>query len=219
MQNQFKPKELREIQKEILKGISLKDQFTEIKLIAAFDITFTKNKYACSSLVFEYPSLKLIEKKNSTGEELMPYSPNFSAFREGPQIIELFKQLENKPDILITNSHGALHPNKVGLASYIGVLLNKPTIGVFKNLIFGRLDQDNILFDQDLKGKALKTKEHAKPVFITPGHGISIESSYKIIKNTIRDHKMPLPIHLAHKYANKLKKQLKVSSVPQNQDH
>ena len=201
--------ELKRIEKDVLKGVSIKDVLTEIKTIAAFDIGFSGTKVICSCVVFNYPSMEVIEEKHTISEELMPYSPNLIAFREGPPITDLYRDLENNPDILIVDGFGVLHPSKAGVASYVGVLLNKPVIGISKELIYGNLDEDKVMFNNELKGYAVKAKEFARPVFITPGHNITAEKAVELIKNTVvAEFKLPLPLHLAHKKTNKIKKEM-----------
>lgn len=203
--------ELKEIEKQVLKGISLKDSEIVVKKAAAFDIGFSGNKVVCSAIVFDFETLEIVEEKSKVSEELMPYSPNLIAFREGPAIIDLYRELENKPDILIVDGHGALHPNKVGVASYVGVLLNKPTIGVSKELVYGNLDEDKIMFNNEIKGYAIKAKEFANPVYITAGHGLSIDKSVEIVKKTVvPEFKLPLPMHLAHKMTNRIKNDINI---------
>ena len=201
-------KELKEIEKNILKGIKLEDNFSKPKLIAGFDICYIGKKYNCVAVVIDIETRKEIEKKGVEGEEVMPYSPTLTAFREGPPILEAYRSLENKPDILLVKGSGAINPNKVGLASYVGVMLNKPCIGVAKELIYGRLDEDNIIYNNELKGRAIKTKPYANPDYISPGHNISLNSSIEVVKKVIdEEYKLPLPLHLAHKYVNKIKKE------------
>lgn len=201
--------ELKTIEKEVLKGINMNDININIQKAAAFDISFSGNKIICSAVVFSFPDLKVIEEKTKITDELMPYSPNTIAFREGPAIIDLYRELKNISDVLIIDGSGALHPNKVGVASYVGVILNKPTIGVAKELIYGNLDEDKIIFNNEIKGYAIKAKEFANPVFVTVGHNVSIEKATEIVRKTvIQEFKLPLPMHLAHKLTNKIKKEL-----------
>jgi len=200
-------KELKEIEKKILKGINLDNSVTNIKLLAAFDIAYSKNKYICAAVVLNFETNEIIEKKIITGEEIMPYSPKLAVFREGPVILETYRSLDNKPDVLMIKGDGMLNKFKVGLASYVGVLINKPTIGVSKDLLFGRLDEDRIMVDNEMRGMALKTKQFANPVYVTPGHKINLEKSVEVVKKfIIEPYKLPLPLHLAHKLANKEKK-------------
>ena len=207
MKNGVDFKELKEIEKRILKGINLNDSFSSVKTIGAFDIAYLGDKYNCVAVVMNIESKEEIETKTVSGDEIIPYSPNLVAFREGPAVIEAYRSLENKPDILIVKGEGVVKPNLLGLASYVGVILNKPCIGVAKELIHGRLDEDRIIYNEDLKGYGVKTKQFANPVYVTPGHNISIGSAVEIIKKlNIEPYKLPLPLHLAHKYVNKLKK-------------
>src|SRR3989344_2218695 len=192
MKNGVDFKELKEVEKRVLKGIGLKDSVTNPKTVAAFDIAYIGNKYNCVAVVIDLESMKEIEKKTVSGEEIIPYSPSLVAFREGPAVLEAYRSLENKPDVLIVKGNGALHPHKVGLASYVGVILNKPCIGVSKELIYGRLDEDRILFDEELKGIAIKTKQFANPVYVMPGHGISLDTAVGIIRKlSIEPYKLP----------------------------
>lgn len=197
-------KELKEVEKTIAKGISLKNSFTNVKTIAGFDVAYLGKKYFCAAVVIDLETKQEIERKITNGEEIMPYSPNLAVFREGPVIVEAYRSLENKPDVLVVKGNGVLKEHKIGLASYVGVLVNKPCIGVAKELLFGRLDEDKILVDEKIKGMAIKTKQFANPVYITPGHGIDLDTSVELIKKmSVEDYKLPLVLHLAHKYANK----------------
>ena len=208
MKNGVDIRELKEIEKKILKGINTSDKLTNPKTVGGFDIAYIKNKYLCCAIVVNFETKEIIEKKIVSGEEIMSYSPNLASFREGPAIIDAYRSLEKKPDVLIVKGCGALNKYKVGLASYVGVLLNKPCIGVSKDLMFGRLDEDKIIGDNEIRGIAIKTKEFANPIFISPGHKINLEKSVEIVKELcIEPYKLPLPLHLAHKYVNKEKKQ------------
>ncbi len=210
MKNGVDFKELKEIEKKILKGINLNDIVSSVKIVVGFDIAYTNKKYNCVVVVFDLETMKEIETKTISGEEIIPYSPNMVAFREGPAILEAYRSLENKPDVLIIKGNGFLHTTKIGLASYVGVLLNKPCIGVAKELTYGKLEEDKIMFDFKIRGVAIRTKEFANPVYVTPGHNISIETSVDIVRKLIVEpYKMPLPLQLAHKYVNKIKKENK----------
>ncbi len=201
------PKELKEIEKSILKGINLSDQNSKIKTVAGFEIKYSNKTYHCCGVVLDLETKEEKEHKEVSGQEIMSYSPTFIAFREGPAIIEAYRLLEQKPDLLIVKGNGALHKNKVGLASYVGVILNKPCIGVSKNLMYGNVEEDKIFFENELKGVAVKTKEFSNPVYVTTGHNMSVESAGEIIKKLIKEpYKMPLPLHLAHKYLSEIKK-------------
>jgi len=202
--------ELKEIEKRILEGIKLEDSFSDHKTIAAFDVGYIGNKYVCAAVVIDIKSKEIIERNQIDGEEVMPYSPNLAAFREGPVIVNAFRSLNNRPEILMVKGMGVIHPKKAGLASYVGVMRNKSCFGVSKELAFGTLEEDKVMFNNEIKGIALKAKPYAKPVYITPGHNITLNTSVEITKKLIDgQYKLPIPLHLAHKLVNKLKNEKK----------
>ena len=103
MKNGVDFKELKDIEKRILKGINLSDNFSIVKTVAAFDIAYTGNKYNCVAVVLDLETKQETEKKTVTGEEIIPYVPSLVAFREGPAVIAAYRELENKPDVLIAD--------------------------------------------------------------------------------------------------------------------
>ena len=206
MKKDFDLKDFMDIEKKILKAINFNDNINDIKTVASFEIKSFNKKYKCCAVVVDYNDLKELEVNYTEGEELMSYSPRTIPFREGPIIIEAYRSLKIKPDVLIIRGDGALRRSKVGLVSYVGVLINKPTIGVTKELIHGTLNEDNIIINDEVKGFALKIKELANPVYISPGHGLSLSKSVEIVKKvSLSEYKLPFPMHLAHKYISKVK--------------
>jgi deoxyribonuclease V len=202
-------KRLEQEQKDLAKKITLKDEFKKIKTIAGVDQSYTSNKIISAIILMNYETLEVIEKNYSIQEEKFPYIPGFLAYRDSPAIIEAYNNLKTKPDILILDGHGILHPRGLGLASHISLLLDIPTIGVAKNLLYGKPEKDLILINRRPRGVMLKTKEHAKPIYISPGNKITLSTAVKIIRHCMKEHKLPEPLYLAHKYATKIKNSLK----------
>ncbi len=194
----------RTIQRDIAEKISLEDKFKKIRKVVGFDLAFSKDNVICAAIVVDYKSLKVLEKRYVICKETIGYIPTFLTFREGPPILEVYKRLENKPDILLFDGNGILHPLRVGIASHIGVVLKKPSIGVAKSLLCGELKGDYIYMDNEKVGYRLKNKRF-KPIYISPGHRISLESSVRIARKLIRNHRLPEPLILAHRYANETK--------------
>ena len=200
-------KDIKEVYKKIKEAISFTDQIKEVKRIAAIDIIFSKEKIYCAALVFSYPDLKLLEKRSLKSKEIIKHSPSLVGYREGVPIIETYKLLENEPDVILISKPGTIDTTKISSPAYVGVLLNKPTIGISDELVFGRLDVDKIMFQDQERGLAIRSKEHSKPIYIAPGYGLSIEKAVEITKNCLGEYKYPLPLHLAHKKAIKIKKE------------
>jgi deoxyribonuclease V len=202
---------LRDIQRSIAHDVILEDQLPleAIKKIGAFDCAQLGDKLICAAIVVEFPSMKVIERKFLIKKASMPYVPGYLAFREGPLMLELYYKLENDPDLLMVDGHGVAHPVGCGIACYIGVELHKPTIGVAKSLLIGQIDGDNILMDGTPVGKLVQTRQFANPVFVTPGHLVSIETAAELVKRcVVPPHKLPEPVHIAHRFASKTRDRL-----------
>jgi deoxyribonuclease V len=121
--------------------------------------------------------------------------------------MEAFNKLDNKPDVLIVKGNGILHPRRIGMASHVGILLDMATIGFTKNLMLGEVREKTIYVEKEARGYELITREHARPVYISPGNKVSLKTSLEVIKNCLRyPNKLPIPLHLAHKCGNNIKK-------------
>lgn len=206
-------KKLEQEQLKLAKKIVVKDDFLEINTIAGYDAAYTGSKMIAVVVVLDYKTLELIEEKHIITQPKVPYIPTFLSYRETPAIIEAFSLLENKPDLLMCDANGILHPRKMGCASHIGLLLDIPTIGVAKKLLCGEEKDGKIIFDGDTRAFVIDTKEHAKPIYVSPGHRVGLKSALSITKHClIEGNKMPEPIRLAHKIAAKEKSKLKSQS-------
>lgn len=206
--------ELKKEQRKLAEKISLQDHFTKIKTVGGVDCAQIKNKLVACVTVCEISSLKLIEKKTAFLYDPLPYRPGFLAYREMPAIIEAFNKLEKEPDVLLVDGSGILHPRRLGMASHLGLALNKPTIGLTKKLFIGRIEKNKIYLGKDLVGLVVKTKEQAKPLYLSPGHLISLGTALKIIQETVKPpHKLPEPLHLAHRFAKKEVKKLRENKL------
>lgn len=202
---------LRDIQRSIAQDVILEDQLPldKITKIGAFDCAQMGDKLICGAIVVEFPSMKVIERQYLIKRASMPYIPGYLAFREGPLMLELYYKLENDPDVLMVDGHGVAHPVGCGIACYIGVELHKPTIGVAKSLLLGQIEGEDISMDAMKVGKIVQTRQFAKPVFVTPGHLISIETAAELVKRcVVPPHKLPEPVHIAHRYASKIRDRL-----------
>ena len=201
---------LKEDQLKLAKKVVVKDEFEKKEFIGGVDQAFLDNKVISAIVVCEFPSMKIIEKKHAIVEAAMPYIPGFLSFREAPAIIEAFNLLEQRPDILLVDGNGILHPRKIGLASHVGISLNVPTIGVAKNLLCGQIKPDKkITYQDDVIGMELVTREFAKPLYISPGHKVCLRTALKTVKECMREpHKLPEPLHHAHRYSKEVRREM-----------
>ena len=110
---------------------------------------------------------------------------------------------------MIFDGNGILHPRKFGMASHMGVLLDITSIGIAKKLMIGDVKGNRVYVDKELRGEIIATREHSKPIYVSPGNKISLKTSVEIVKNCIKTpHKLPEPLHLAHRYANEIREKI-----------
>ncbi|MBN1544626.1 endonuclease V [Candidatus Woesearchaeota archaeon] len=199
-------RDLKKEQLKLAKKVTVKDDFDEINYIGGCDQAFIDNKVISAVVVLEYKTLKMVEKKHAVADAPIQYIPGFLSYRESPAVVEAVSKLDQKPDLLMVDGNGILHPRKIGMASHLGILLDMPTIGIAKKLLLGEEKDGKIIVEGEARGVTLKTKEHAKPIYISPGHRVSLKTAEEVVKRCmVEKHKMPEPLHEAHKYSNKVR--------------
>lgn len=202
-------KKLKEEQAKLAKKVIIRDITKNIKTIGGVEQAFVENKILSVIVVCDYKDFKVIENKYSVVDAKIPYISGFLFYREGPAIIETFNKLEQKPDVLIVNGNGILHPRRIGMASQLGILLDTATIGVTKRLMLGEVKEKTIYVEKEARGYEFISREHANPIYVSPGHKVSLKTSMEIVKKSIKyPHKLPEPLHLAHKHSNKIRKEM-----------
>jgi deoxyribonuclease V len=196
--------ELKKEQLRLAKKVITKDDFDELNYVAGCDQANLAGKVVSSVVVLDYKTLKVVERKYAVADAPMQYIPGFLSYRESPAVVEAVSKLEQKPDLLIVDGNGILHPRKLGMASHLGILLDLPTIGIAKKLSMGEEKDGKVLVDGDKRAVVLKTKEHSKPIYVSIGHRVSLKTAEEVVRKClVEKHKLPEPLHEAHKYSNK----------------
>ena len=199
-------KKIRQEQIELSKKIKLKNNFSEIVTVAGIDVAYPKNEfdYCCGAcVVMDYRTKKIVEEKTILRKTNFPYIPTYFAFRELPILEKLVKILESNPTIIMFDGNGLLHPYKFGIASHAGVNLRISSIGVAKKKLCGRIEKNTVKMDGRNIGYVFFSSNKIKnPIFISPGHNISFETSIKVVKH-FSVHKIPEPLRNAHNLAIK----------------
>jgi deoxyribonuclease V len=211
------PTEAIALQKELSAQIILKDDFKKIKTLAGADLALSENKKEAYAgvIVFEFPSLKEIERIYTVEPLTFPYIPGLLSFREGPILLKAFEKLKNQPDLILFDGQGIAHPRRLGIASHMGLLLDRPTIGCAKSLLCGKYKEPGIkrgsgspLIDHgEVIGAVLRTRDGVNPIFISVGHRISLESAIKIVLQCHSGFRIPKPTREADIFVGQLKKE------------
>src|SRR3989338_7184178 len=201
-----------EFKKEQLKlapKILVQDGFDKVKTIGGAECFTMGNNILACIVVCKADSFEVIETKIYLLTDPLSYHPEFVAYREMPALIEAYNLLETEPDVLFVYGSGILHPRKMGLADHLGLILNKPTIGITEKLPLGLVEQGKVFLGVEIRGFEVKTKEFANPIYISPGHLMSLGSALQLTAKTIcYPHKVPEPLQLARKIGRKKMKEL-----------
>ncbi len=208
------PKEAVEVQKRLKGDVRLVPLAAPPKIIGGCDVSmnmFAKDGFA-GFVSLSYPDLAEVGHAVEKGPIPFPYIPGLLSFREIPMLMRAWERLAPKPDVLIVDGVGIAHPRRLGLASHLGLMLGIPTVGCAKSVLVGRYEAPkeeqfatSALTDPatgEVLGMALRTKRKVRPVFVSPGHLITLREAVELVKSCVRAHRLPEPTRLAHDTVN-----------------
>jgi len=202
-------KKLEDEQEKLAKELVIKDSidFSAAERVGAIANAFFQNKIISACIVVS-PEMEVLEQEYFQDKMKFPYIPGFRAYRELPTMIEAFNKLEEKPDVFFISGHGIAHP-RLGIASHFSISTGIPTIGIADSLLVGEVKKEDIVLNGKKVGKVLQSKQGSRPLYVSPGNLISIETAYELTKKFIKlPHKLPEPLHLANKYSKDIRKEL-----------
>ncbi len=201
-------------EKLVIKPLDL----NKVELAAAVDVSYKKqaNSASCALVVFNFKNQAIVEIITAHSEIKFPYIPGLLAFREIPPILEALKKADHDIDMIICEGHGISHPRGFGFASHLGVMLNIPTIGVAKNLLFGVVGGERHLISEFYISKVINPGNNEaiaysvekisgnrslKPVYVSPGHLTDLKTSLDVFLRISGKHRMPEVLRIAHRYS------------------
>ncbi len=197
------------------KKIICEDYLPEkISLVAGVDVAYTKNLSIGAVAVLDYDSLGLVESQTAMCKTCFPYIPTLLSFREVAPSILCIRKLRKQPDVFLVDGHGFAHPYRCGFASHLGLVIRKPTIGVAKSILVGEVNrtaENDFAFlkhKEEVVGAEVITRKGQRPVYVSVGHRISLETAVKIVKRCTCSSRIPEPILKAHEIANKIKQKI-----------
>ena len=210
------PKEAVRIQEELRKKLILRPPRKEFRTIAAADVSYsrTDDRLYAAFLLFSYPGLTLRETASARGKVSFPYIPGLLTFREAPILLQAFSRLNTDPDLILFDGQGTAHPRSMGIAAHLGILVNRPSIGCAKSRLYGAEAEPGLVqgsFVLLVKGDRtvgmiVRTRTGVKPVYVSPGHKMDLDTSVKMVLSCCRGYRIPEPLRQAHIFVNRLRK-------------
>lgn len=195
--------EIISLQEKLAKKVSTENRLpTKIKRICGIDVCYKKNIGYGVAVIYDKDKQKILQVAKSTVRVSFPYLPGLFMLRESNPIQITLKKLTKHFDVLLIDANGQLHPRKFGLACYIGLLFDKPSIGVAKKLLCGKVKPDHTV---ELGGKTIGYEiiKNEKKIYVSVGHKISLKAAVKIVKEIILNDFQPEPLRLADLFSKK----------------
>jgi deoxyribonuclease V len=186
------------------------------RTVAGADISFdlgSDTVYA-GIVVLALPGLELVEEAGVTTRVRFPYVPGLLSFREAPPLLEAWERLRTEPDVVMLDGQGSAHPRRMGIASHLGLFLQRPTLGCAKSRLVGRFEEPGpergewspLLDRGEQVGAALRTKRRTRPIFVSPGHLLDLPGALQLALACGGGYRVPEPTRRAHLFVNALRR-------------
>ena len=211
--NRITPRAAISLQKKLAPLVSETSALPEkVARFVGCDATYLRGTTVAAATLVNYDNLALLKTKFIRERTRFPYIPGLLAFREGPVVVRAIRALRANSYVCLVDAHGLAHPRKFGLACFVGVALNRPTIGVAKSLLYGWV-RGNQVVDHDGYpiAELVALPQSGKTVYVSVGHRVSLKDAVEIVKRCLTP-RGPAPIIFAHDEVTKNKWQIKKSN-------
>ena len=213
------PAEAIRIQAVLREQLTLEWDGRAVTTLGGIDVGLEENTARAAIVVLSYPDLAPLEGVTADVPLVFPYVPGLLAFREGPAILAAWEKLQTRPDLLMFDGQGIAHPRGLGIASQMGLWLERPSVGVAKSRLYGhhvapgprRGEWAKLRDERDperIIGAVLRTREGVNPVYISPGHLIDLPTCVEFVLRCCGKYRLPEPTRWAHKVAGGEKLQI-----------
>jgi len=208
----LEPNQAVQVQLALRERLVLSWQHRPVSTIGGVDVGLGEETARAAIVVLRYPDLTPIEGVTAEVPLVFPYVPGLLAFREGPAILAAWDRLQTRPDLLMFDGQGIAHPRGIGIASQMGLWLERPTIGVAKSRLYGhhaatgpRRGDWAALYDEKEQNKVigavLRTREGVSPLYVSPGHLIDVPTCIEFVLRCCTQYRLPEPTRWAHRVA------------------
>lgn len=200
------------IQQRLRNSVNTEDNLPQVETVAGVDVGFEEDGAITRAavVVLTFPDLQVRAQSIARRPTTFPYIPGFLSFREIPAVLDALSQLDTLPDLLLCDGQGLAHPRRFGIACHLGVLTGLPAIGVAKSLLVGthnpvpdeRGAWQPLLHRGEVVGAALRTRIGTKPLYISPGHRVSLPTAIDYVMRCTTKYRLPETTRQAHKLAS-----------------
>lgn len=203
----------RKLQAELARSVILADGFGEVRTLAGFDVGFEDQGATtrAAAVLLDATTLAPLEEHVARVPTTMPYIPGLLSFRELPALAAALGMLSRTPDLVMVDGHGIAHPRRLGIAAHFGIATGLPSIGVAKKPLSGRFEEpgdvagarEPLRDGDETLGWVIRSKARCRPLFVSPGHRVSVESAATWVLHSLRGYRLPEPTRLADRLASR----------------
>ncbi|HOX36350.1 MAG TPA: deoxyribonuclease V [Candidatus Brocadiia bacterium] len=182
-------------------------------LVAGCDVSYARHddRFFAGVIVLRLSDFQVVDSATAVVKSPFPYVPGLLSFREAPALLDAFKALKTKPDVVIADGQGLAHPRRFGLACHLGLFLDMPVLGCAKSRLIGEYvepgprkgERTALIQEGERIGTVLRTRDRVKPVFVSVGHMTSLQTSEDVVMRCLRGYRLPEPTRQAHILVNK----------------
>lgn len=194
------------LQRDLADLVELRPLKKAPRLVAAVDADYGDNCTYAAAVLCDYRNCSVpIERKTVVRPTPFPYLPGYLALREAPAALDALCELSRRPDVLLVDGQGIAHPRRFGIACHLGVVARLPTIGCAKTHLIGtylepgerRGEWSPLRVDGEVVGAVLRTQTDVKPVFVSPGHLVTLQDAIEVVLHCSPHYRVPEPLRLA----------------------
>ena len=197
------------IQRELCGRVCVTPLDRQPEVVAGVDVSVKGGWARAAVVLLSYPALNPFQAVVADMAVSFPYVPGLLAFREGPVVLAALEQLDDRPDVLMFDAQGLAHPRRMGLATHLGVLLDVPAVGCAKSRLCGTYVEPDeqkgcwepLVDKEEVIGAVVRTRSRVRPVFVSVGHRVDLETSVSLVLGCAPRYRLPEPTRWAHRVA------------------
>lgn len=185
-------------------------------LVAGADLSISrgaKRGYA-GIVVIDAETMDTVDEAAAGVDVHFPYIPGYLSFRELPPLLAAWNRLRKRPDVVVFDGHGTAHPRRFGIACHGGLLFDTPSIGCGKSILVGThepLGEERgatapLVHNGETIGMAVRTRTGVKPVYVSPGHLMDLETAVRIVLEMTTGYREPETTRRSHRLVNEVRR-------------
>jgi len=216
------PAVARELQEELRLRVRLTPFSAPVSRVAGVDAAFLGDRVVAAAVLLRYPELTVEEEATATAPIPLPYVPGLLSFREGPAVLAALDRLAGVPDLFLFDGQGIAHPRRLGIAAHLGVLLDRPAIGVAKSRLVGEADEAALgeekgqwlplTDDGEVIGGLVRSRSRVRPLYVSPGHRCTVDDAVAWTLACCTRYRLPEPTRSADALAAREKRRLRAEA-------